>query len=328
MSGKAVDDGRGDQKQDEDDNSEALTPTATAQNEDQLDVQNEALAGSADDDDFVPQLSRKASVGLPSLGSINTMSQQELTVDTNNDEIIDSAAPGESPGLPTSSKPIPGGEYQSDDNAGGGGNGESNNGEDALFSEGVQTIADMSEEVEEMVMPDEGEMSEEYSEELEPLDPPPRFESKAGGSLVAVPEDDSMEEKQFDEDEHEEETRPPRSARSLRPGPDRSQTSNWSVPGMWKQGSSVFFIQWTPESDEDEIDLTLCEVLSKFLISTYRKNEVFILVIAAILLAKAYPPIGAYYVCKEWTASYIAVMFIFGESNCATLKRLEMICPY
>ena len=137
MSGKAVDGGRWDQKQpDENDDSEALTSAATVQNEDRLDVQNEAVAGSADDDDFVPQLSRKASVGLPSLGSFNQVSQQTLTVDTNGDEIIDSAAPGESPGLPTSSKPIPGGEYQSDDNAGGiegGGNGESQNGEDALY---------------------------------------------------------------------------------------------------------------------------------------------------------------------------------------------------
>ena len=43
----------------------------------------------------------------------------------------------------------------------------------------------------------------------------------------------------------------------------------------------------------------------------YNANSFLILVIAAILLAYAYPPIGAIYLAPQITATWIAVMFIF-----------------
>lgn len=43
----------------------------------------------------------------------------------------------------------------------------------------------------------------------------------------------------------------------------------------------------------------------------YNANSFLILVIAAILLAYAYPPLGAIYLAPQITATWIAVMFIF-----------------
>lgn len=43
----------------------------------------------------------------------------------------------------------------------------------------------------------------------------------------------------------------------------------------------------------------------------YSKNEFLILIVLAILIAKAYPPLGAIYVAPKITATWIAVMFIF-----------------
>lgn len=43
----------------------------------------------------------------------------------------------------------------------------------------------------------------------------------------------------------------------------------------------------------------------------HNANSFLILVIAAILLAYAYPPIGAIYLAPQITATWIAVMFIF-----------------
>jgi hypothetical protein len=41
-------------------------------------------------------------------------------------------------------------------------------------------------------------------------------------------------------------------------------------------------------------------------------NEFLILAVIAILLAKAYPPLGAEYLQPQITAKWIAVIFIFG----------------
>ena len=45
----------------------------------------------------------------------------------------------------------------------------------------------------------------------------------------------------------------------------------------------------------------------------YAANSFLILVICAILLAYAYPPLGAVYLAPQITATWIAVMFIFSE---------------
>jgi hypothetical protein len=51
----------------------------------------------------------------------------------------------------------------------------------------------------------------------------------------------------------------------------------------------------------------------------YFKNEFLIMILLAIALAKAYPPLGADYLKPEITATWIAVVIIFG-----TLMRNEL----
>ena len=43
----------------------------------------------------------------------------------------------------------------------------------------------------------------------------------------------------------------------------------------------------------------------------YRENEFLILIVTSILLARAYPPIGATYLVPEITATWVAVCIIF-----------------
>ena len=148
-----------------------------------------------------------------------------------------------------------------------------------------------------------------YPEEL-------AYHKSVGSQLVPVTEHDTLDEEEFDATPQD--VIPPRYTRSIRPLSTK-KSSRFSVPGSWRQNSSVFFIQWTPEGDDHDIDLSLCEVITNFLISTYRKNEVFILVLCAICLARVIPVVGADYVCREYTASYIAVMFIFGKSSRAMI---------
>ena len=52
----------------------------------------------------------------------------------------------------------------------------------------------------------------------------------------------------------------------------------------------------------------------KRLVTFYWDYEFLVLVVLSIALARAYPPLGAQYLAKEITASWIAVIFIFGES--------------
>lgn len=54
-----------------------------------------------------------------------------------------------------------------------------------------------------------------------------------------------------------------------------------------------------------------CSRLARWLCQFYWANEFVILVILAISLARAYPPLGNTYLAPEITSSWIAVMFIF-----------------
>lgn len=54
------------------------------------------------------------------------------------------------------------------------------------------------------------------------------------------------------------------------------------------------------------------------LVDFYWENEFVILVVLVILLARAYPPLGAEYLAEEITASWIAVIFIFSEYSTRT----------
>ena len=76
-----------------------------------------------------------------------------------------------------------------------------------------------------------------------------------------------------------------------------------------------------PENDvgeeEPEPEPTCYEKAKEQFWATYTKYEIVILVISSILVAKAYPKLGAVYVYPQVTSSWIAVMLIF--STCYPL---------
>jgi sodium/bile acid cotransporter 7 len=47
----------------------------------------------------------------------------------------------------------------------------------------------------------------------------------------------------------------------------------------------------------------------------YFNNDFVVMIVIAILLAKAYPPLGADYLQPQITSTWIAVVFIFGTYN-------------
>jgi hypothetical protein len=49
------------------------------------------------------------------------------------------------------------------------------------------------------------------------------------------------------------------------------------------------------------------------LVAFYFKNEFLIMILLAIALAKAYPPLGADYLKPEITATWVSVVIIFGK---------------
>ena len=61
------------------------------------------------------------------------------------------------------------------------------------------------------------------------------------------------------------------------------------------------------DSNDNTKPPTLFEKVSAF----YWNNEFLILVVCAILLARAYPPLGADYLQPQITATWLAVCFIF-----------------
>jgi sodium/bile acid cotransporter 7 len=65
-----------------------------------------------------------------------------------------------------------------------------------------------------------------------------------------------------------------------------------------------------PKNEGEENKSCLCKWRTK-LVKFYFDNEFLVLVVLAILLARAYPPLGATYLAPEITATWIAVVFIF-----------------
>ena len=61
------------------------------------------------------------------------------------------------------------------------------------------------------------------------------------------------------------------------------------------------------EDKEEPKDVGFCSRLIEF----YWTNEFLILIVVAILLARAYPPLGADYLQPDITATWLAVCFIF-----------------
>lgn len=65
------------------------------------------------------------------------------------------------------------------------------------------------------------------------------------------------------------------------------------------------------EQIKDEEEVTRSHKIMQCLWQFYWANEFLILVVSAILLARAYPPLGADYLQPRITATWIAVVFIF-----------------
>lgn len=63
------------------------------------------------------------------------------------------------------------------------------------------------------------------------------------------------------------------------------------------------------EQEQDENKPTCWQRSVQF----YWDNEFVILIVVVILLARAYPPLGAVYLAPQITATWIAVVFIFGR---------------
>ena len=86
--------------------------------------------------------------------------------------------------------------------------------------------------------------------------------------------------------------------------------SNRMAPKAAVDGADPREASSTREDNDDESTAgpTCWERLVKF----YWDNEFVILVVIVILLARAYPPLGATYLYPEITATWIAVIFIFG----------------
>ena len=59
------------------------------------------------------------------------------------------------------------------------------------------------------------------------------------------------------------------------------------------------------------ITTTTCRRVLNRCTKFYWDNEFLILIVFVILVAKAYPPLGAIYLAPQKTATWIAVMFIF-----------------
>ena len=79
---------------------------------------------------------------------------------------------------------------------------------------------------------------------------------------------------------------------------------------LFRKHSSALFVEWEDENDSKTKKKGVADYW-KYVKSIYRQNEVFVLMVLAIALAKAYPPLGAVYLYPDITSTWIAVVFIF-----------------
>jgi len=70
-------------------------------------------------------------------------------------------------------------------------------------------------------------------------------------------------------------------------------------------------VNYDSDDDDDEEELTSRQKFRKRFWDFYETNEFLILVVIAICLARAYPPLGAEYLKPKITAGWIAVILIF-----------------
>lgn len=66
-----------------------------------------------------------------------------------------------------------------------------------------------------------------------------------------------------------------------------------------------------PDEDNNKTKKRICSCSMADIVAIYWEHEFLILVVLAILLALAYPPLGAVYLAPKITATWIAVVFIF-----------------
>lgn len=88
-----------------------------------------------------------------------------------------------------------------------------------------------------------------------------------------------------------------------------------------ENGVSTRTISDQGDEEEEKEKVSTCRKLINF----YWENEFLILVVVVILLAKAYPPLGAEYLAEEITAAWIAVILIFGERRHALRLLVAVI---
>jgi hypothetical protein len=76
--------------------------------------------------------------------------------------------------------------------------------------------------------------------------------------------------------------------------------------------SSVTLVDTGDKMDDIEVEHQEKKGLFSRLVDFYFKNEFLIMILLAVALAKAYPPLGADYLKPKITATWVAVVIIFG----------------
>jgi len=67
------------------------------------------------------------------------------------------------------------------------------------------------------------------------------------------------------------------------------------------------------DENADEVEPSRCRSMWDRVVKSYWENEFVCLAIIAILLARAYPPLGAKYLAPDITSTWLAVIFIFSK---------------
>jgi len=101
---------------------------------------------------------------------------------------------------------------------------------------------------------------------------------------------------------------------SEQPNTTTAGTRNPSTPAPSAPSEPKSSEKSSQDNDDNEKPSFLSYYWQR-IVSFYWSNEFLILIILAILLARAYPPLGATYLAPDITATWMAVIFIFGTSQ-------------
>lgn len=127
---------------------------------------------------------------------------------------------------------------------------------------------------------------------------------------------DAVEADDTNEDEKDDESEPMKEDEIQSPIPTTKATNSETQTNPLISNpyySTRFSIDATAADNNNNSDnsSTCFHRFRKRCITFYWTNEFLILIVIVILLAKAYPPLGAIYLVPQVTATWIAVMFIF-----------------